>query len=75
VHKRGDILGRVGFRRHSFAVERTGDPVTRVIPVPGRSSTTIRTVLEAWRFRRRADLDFAADLERIGAADPPPNDP
>jgi prevent-host-death family protein len=71
----GDILGRVRYRGDSFLVERNGDPVARLVPVPGKNATTLREALAAWRGGGRSDPDFAADLERVGNADRPPDNP
>lgn len=69
----GDILGRVRYRGDSFVVERNGDPVARLVPVQGRSLTPLREALAAWRAAGERDEAFADDLERIGAADRPPD--
>ena len=69
----GDILGRVRYRGDSFIVERNGDPVARLVPVPGGSLTSLREALAAWRAAGEADEAFADDLERVGAADRPPD--
>jgi prevent-host-death family protein len=71
----GDILGRVRYRSERFVVERNGDPVARLVPLPEHSLTTLREALAAWRTAGRPDPAFAADLERVGAADRVPADP
>ncbi len=71
----GDILSRVRYRGDSFLVERNGDPVARLVPVPGKATTTLREALAAWRGVGKPDRGFADDLERIGNADRPPDDP
>ena len=71
----GDILGRVRYRGESFVVERNGDPVARLVPAPGRSGTTLREALDAWRAAAAPEPAFAADLARIGEADRPPDNP
>ena len=71
----GDILGRVRYRGESFVVERNGDPVARLVPAPGRSGTTLREALGAWRAAGAPEPAFAADLARIGKADRPPDNP
>ena len=71
----GDILGRVRYRGDSFLVERNGDPVARLVPVPGKGSTTLREALASWRNAGTPDPGFAADLERVGNADRPPESP
>lgn len=69
----GDILGRVRFRGDSFLVEWNGKPVARLVPVPGSSTVTLRDAFAAWRGAGRPDPGFAADLERVGASDRPPD--
>jgi antitoxin (DNA-binding transcriptional repressor) of toxin-antitoxin stability system len=71
----GDILGRVRYRGDSFLVERNGNPVARLAPVPGKATTTLREALAAWRSAGKPDPRFADDLERIGRADRPPDNP
>lgn len=71
----GDVLGRIRYRGASFVVEKNGEPVARLVPVPGKSLTTVREALAAWRAAAKPDGAFAADLERIGAADTPPANP
>jgi prevent-host-death family protein len=71
----GDILGRVRYRAECFVIERNGEPVARLIPIPGTSTATLREALSAWRGAGRPDAAFAADLERVGAADRPPENP
>ena len=71
----GDVLGRVRYRGDSFLVERNGDPVARVVPLPGSSVTSLREALTAWRSAGEPEAAFADDLERVGAADRAPEDP
>jgi len=66
----GDILGRVRYRGDSFVIERSGDPVARLVPLP-----TLREAFAAWRAAGLPSPTFAADLERIGASDRPPDNP
>jgi prevent-host-death family protein len=75
ARKLGDVLGRVRYRGDSFLVERNGDPVARLVPVPGRSLTTVGQALAAWRAAGEPDPQFADDLEHIGALDSPPLSP
>ncbi len=74
ARKLGDILGRIRYRGDSFIVERNGDPVARLIPLPEKSTSSLREALAAWRAADEPDLEFARDLERINAADRPPGD-
>ncbi|MGH7544680.1 MAG: type II toxin-antitoxin system Phd/YefM family antitoxin [Gemmatimonadota bacterium] len=70
----GDVLGRVRYRGDSFLVERNGEAVARVVPLPEGSVTTVREALAAWGEAGKPDPAFASDLERVGAADRPPED-
>lgn len=71
----GDILGRVRYRGDSYVVERNGEPVARLVPVPGKATITLREALVSWRGAGRPDSSFAADLERVSEADRPPESP
>jgi prevent-host-death family protein len=71
----GDVLARVRYRGDSFLVERNGDPVARVSPVPEGSPTTLREALAAWRSVGPPDPDFADALEEANRLDWPPDDP
>jgi prevent-host-death family protein len=71
----GDVLARVRYRGDSFVVERNGDPVARVSPVPEGSPTTLREAFAAWRAAGEPDREFADALERVNRADSPPEDP
>jgi prevent-host-death family protein len=75
ARKLGDVLGRVRYRGDSFIVERNGDPIARLVPLPAGSASSLREALAAWRSAGEPDADFADDLERVGAADRPPEDP
>jgi prevent-host-death family protein len=75
VRHLGDLLGRVRYRGDSFLIERNGDPVARLVPVPGKSIASLREALEAWRAAGPPDPSLAEDLERVGAADRPPGNP
>ena len=63
----GDVLGRVRYLRDSFVVERNGDPVARLSPLPEGSATTVREAFQAWAEAGAPDLDLADALERVGA--------
>jgi prevent-host-death family protein len=71
----GDVLARVRYRGDSFLVERNGDPVARVSPVPEGSPTTLREAFAAWRAAGPPDPDFADALEEVNRLDRPPDDP
>ena len=72
ARKLGDILGRVRYRGDSFVVERDGDPVARLVPLPEKAITSLREALGAWQGAGEPDPGFADDLQRIRAADRPP---
>jgi prevent-host-death family protein len=74
VRRLGDVLSRVRYLGDSFTVERSGDPVARLVPVPGASATTLREALAAWSETGEPDLGFADAMERVNAADQPPED-
>jgi len=69
----GDILGRIRYRRDSFVVERNGDPVARLVPLPDQPVASLREVLASWRAAGVPEPAFADDLERVSAADRPPD--
>lgn len=71
----GDVLGRVRYRGDTFVVERNGDPVARITPVPEATVGTLAEFVAAWRSVREADPSFADDLELVNASDEPPDDP
>lgn len=77
ARKLGDVLGRVRYRGDSFVVERNGDAVARLVPVPGGAGATLREALTAWREVGGGvpDAEFADILERVRAADRPPDNP
>ena len=75
ARKLGDVLGKVRYRGDSFVVERNGDPVARLVPIPGAAGASVREALSAWRSGRPPDLELADLLERVGEADQPPENP
>jgi antitoxin (DNA-binding transcriptional repressor) of toxin-antitoxin stability system len=74
VRRLGDVLGRVRYLGDSFTIERSGDPVARLVPLPGASPTTVREALGAWSQAADRDPTFADALELVNAADEPPED-
>jgi len=74
VRRLGDVLARVRYLGDSFTVERSGDPVARLVPLPGASPTTLREAFAAWAETGEPDPDFADALERVNAAGQPPED-
>jgi prevent-host-death family protein len=75
ARKLGDVLGRVRYRGEVFVVERNGEPVARLAPVPSAATPSLLDGFRAWRTAGAADPTFADDLERIGAADRPARNP
>ena len=45
------------------------------LPVPGKSTATLREALTSWRRAGAPDPGFAADLERVGKSDRPSKNP
>lgn len=70
----GDVLGKIRYRGDSFVIERNGEPVARLMPLPERPHGTVREVLIAWTESGDPEEDFAADLEAVVAVDRPPED-
>jgi antitoxin (DNA-binding transcriptional repressor) of toxin-antitoxin stability system len=70
----GDVLGRVRYRGDTFVVDRNGDPVARIAPLPG-AGVSLADAMAAWRAVAPPDPTFADDLERVGRADRPPENP
>lgn len=75
ARKLGDVLGRVRYRAETFVVERNGEAVARLSPLPSRVAPPLRDALRAWRLSRTPDEGFADDLERVNSADRPPRNP
>ena len=72
----GDVLGRVRFRQDVFVVERHGEPVATLAPLPGAThGASLKDALAAWTEEPPADPRFADDLDRVNAADRPPTNP
>ena len=71
----GDILGRIRYLGDSFVVERNGEAVAVLRPLPGGSAASVREALRAWREAGEPDAGFADALERVGDADRLPGDP
>lgn len=67
----GDVLGRVRYRGDSFLVDRNGEAVARIAPVPGAGLGTVSDLARAWRSAGQPEPAFADDLEHIGAEDEP----
>lgn len=71
----GDILGRVRYRGDSFVIERNGVIVARLLPAEGAPRGTLTEAVRSWREAAEPEPEFAAALERIGAADSEPGNP
>ena len=71
----GDVLGKIRFRGDAFIVERNGEPVARIGPIPVRTAAPLIEGLRSWGEASPADPSFADDLERVGLADQPPVNP
>lgn len=70
----GDVLGRVRDLGDSFLIERNGDPVARLVPVPGTAPATVREGLKAWSEAGEPETEFADALDLINASDEDPGD-
>jgi prevent-host-death family protein len=75
ARKLGDYLARVRYRRESLLVERNGKPVARIVPVEDHEPVTLAQALAAWCGAGPVDPTFADDLEKVNAADLPPENP
>ncbi len=71
----GDILGRIRYLGDSFVVERNGEAVALLAPLPRGSAASVREGLRAWAEAGEPDPDFAKALEEVGVADRVPGDP
>lgn len=70
-----EVLGRVRAAKETYVVEDNGDPVARLVPLAAERGMTLRELITGWRSAGVPDPEFAADLERINAADRPPENP
>jgi antitoxin (DNA-binding transcriptional repressor) of toxin-antitoxin stability system len=70
-----DILGRVRYRGETFLVERHSVAIARIGPVAGGRGASLAEAARAWMTVTESDPGFAADLERVAAADRPPRNP
>ena len=71
----GDYLARVRYRRESFVVEKNGKAVAQVVPADEVGAVSMSAAFSAWDSAAPPDPSFAGDLERVAAADRPPEDP
>ena len=72
ARKLGDILDKVRYRRDVFVVERNGEAVAKLSPLPSHSDPTLREAFSAWVGTGPSDDRFADDLDRVNRADRPP---
>ncbi len=75
ARKLGDVLGRIRYRGDSFVVERNGEPIARVVPLPERPTASLGEILQAWASEGPPDSGFARDLEDVAVADQPAENP
>jgi len=75
ARKLGDVLGKVRYRRDVFVVERNGEGVAKLSPLPSHTDGTLREAFAAWVGTEPGDERFADDLERVNRADRPPTNP
>lgn len=75
ARKLGDFLGRVRYRGESFVVERNGVEVARLEPANAASLPALSAALAVWSGSGLEDAGFAADLERVNAANKAPKNP
>lgn len=70
----GDLLARVKHAGESFLLTKSNKPLARLIPVGDRVGASGREILEALA-GLPSDPGFADDMERVGRADVPPENP
>lgn len=75
ARKLGDVLGRIRYRGESFVVERNGEAVAKLTPIPLGTAGTAHDGLRAWLSTGEDVGDFGADLERVNRADRPAKNP
>ncbi len=73
ARKLGDVLGRIRYRADRFVIERNGEPVAAIGPLPERGSSSLREALAAWKSTGGDVGPFGDDLERVNRADRPAN--
>jgi antitoxin (DNA-binding transcriptional repressor) of toxin-antitoxin stability system len=75
ARKLGDVLGKIRYRGETFIIERNGEPVARIGPIPALTAASIMEGFRAWVEAGPGDTAFADDLERVARADRPPPNP
>ncbi len=71
----GDILGKIRYRGDEFIVERNGEPVARIGPIPAEIAGSLGEGLRAWVEAGPGDPSFADDLDSVRRADRAPKNP
>jgi prevent-host-death family protein len=66
-----NLLNRVHYRGERFTVVRAGEEVAEIVPAMGGRTITFGELRDALAALPSPDADFAADLERIRAEQPP----
>jgi prevent-host-death family protein len=66
-----DLLNRVRYRGERFTVVRGGEEVAEIVPAKRGARVTLRDLRRALSSLPPPDEDFATDLERIRAEQPP----
>jgi len=64
----GEYLARVKHRGEKFVIVKNNKPIAELGPVSGARETTLAGLWLALR-EVKADIEFAADLEKVNAAD------
>ena len=60
-----DVLSRVRYQGEEFLIERNGEPIATLAPLPQRPRMTLAEAVEALNQLGWPDEDFANDLEEI----------
>jgi prevent-host-death family protein len=66
-----DLLNRVRYRGERFTVIRGGEEVAEIVPAKRSVGVALRELRRALASLPAPDEDFATDLERIRAEQPP----
>lgn len=66
-----DILNRVDYRGERFEIQRNGKTIATLAPSDPRAERTLRDFVEYVMSQPTPDPDFADDLERVQAEQPP----
>ena len=72
ARKLGDVLGRIRYMGDTFLIERNGSPVARIVPLAEHPTTCLREAVAVWCGAGEPDSAFADALDRVAAADLPP---